>query len=121
MVRSKLEYCCPLWDPTSIEDIRTLETIQRSFTSKITSVKHLDYWERIKSLKLQSLQRRRERYSIIHMWKVLHHISPNDLGIQFTTSSRLGVKAKIPSPPKSSTSAMKTLFDRSFAVRGYGT
>ena len=118
MVRSKLEYCCPLWDPTSIEDIRTLETVQRSFTSRITSVKHLDYWERIKCLNLQSLQRRRERYSIIHMWKVLHHISPNDLGIQFSTSSRLGVKAKIPSPPTSSTRATKTMYDRSFAVRG---
>ena len=118
MVRSRLEYCCPLWDPSSIEDIRTLETVQRSFTSKITTVKHLDYWARIKRLNLQSLQRRRERYSIMHMWKLLNHISPNDLNIQFTTSDRLGIKAKLQDSPKSSSRAMKSMYDRSFAIRG---
>lgn len=50
MVRSRLEYCCPLWDPSYIEDIRTLEDVQQSFANKITSVNHLSYWDRIKCL-----------------------------------------------------------------------
>ena len=35
LVRSKLEFCCPLWHTNKTEDIVKLETIQRSFTSKI--------------------------------------------------------------------------------------
>ena len=35
MVRSRVEYCSPLWNPSKITDIQTLENIQRSFTSKI--------------------------------------------------------------------------------------
>ena len=29
IVQSKLEYCCPLWDPSSLSDIKRLEQIQR--------------------------------------------------------------------------------------------
>ena len=65
MVRSKLEYCCPLWDPSSLSDIKRLEQIQRLFTSKIYGCKNMTYWDRLKHLKLQLLQRRIERYIII--------------------------------------------------------
>jgi len=33
-------------------------------TSKISEVRHLSYWDRLKKLNLMSLQRRRERYII---------------------------------------------------------
>ena len=33
MVRSKLEYCCPLWRPTKVQDIKALENVQRNFTT----------------------------------------------------------------------------------------
>ena len=58
LVRSKLEYCCPVWNPSKIGDIRKLEDVQRSFTRKITGCKELTYHERLKKLKLLSLQRR---------------------------------------------------------------
>ena len=32
LVRSKLEYCCPVWSPTIIGDIQKLENVQRNFT-----------------------------------------------------------------------------------------
>ena len=48
---------------------------------------HLEYccpmWNTSKSSDLMSMQRRRERYIIIHMWKILHQRCPNDLGIHF--------------------------------------
>ena len=65
LVRSRLEYCSPLWNPTKVEDIMKLEKLQRTLTAKITEVRHLTYWERLKSLQLMSLQRRRERYPCI--------------------------------------------------------
>ena len=54
--------------------------IQKNYTSKISFNNHqhkLDYWDRLKELKLYSLERRRERYSIIYTWKVIHNIYPN--------------------------------------------
>ena len=50
LVRSHLEYCCPLWSPRKITDIQLIEGVQRSFTSRIWGVQHLNYWERLKRL-----------------------------------------------------------------------
>ena len=95
-----------------------MECDQRSFTAKITSVAHLDYWKRLKSLGLMSLQRRRERYDIIYMWKILNGLVPNDLNITFHFNPRHGIRAVVPSHTKSSSAATKTLVDASFLVRG---
>ena len=65
LIRSQLEYACPLWNPSSIADIETLEAVQRSYTKRIEGTKDLSYYSRLKKLDLMSLQRRRERYSII--------------------------------------------------------
>ena len=61
-----LEYCCQLWNKFKAKDIQDIEAIERTFTYKITEVQYLNYWERLHELKLYSLQRRRERYIIIH-------------------------------------------------------
>ena len=37
----------------------------------------LNYWERLHELKLYSLQRCRERYIIIYIWKITQHMVPN--------------------------------------------
>ena len=71
------EYCCQLWCPTVIGNIQELEGIQRSFTSRIKVLEHLNYWERLKALSLYSLQRRRERYLIIYVWKIVQGLAPN--------------------------------------------
>ena len=97
LVRSHLEYCSPLWNPSKICDIQELESVQRTFTSKIHGLQHLHYWERLKTLTLMSLQRCRERYVIMHMWKILHALTSNDLQVQFTVNPRLGNLAKVPS------------------------
>ena len=78
LIRSRLEYCCPLWNPSKVRDIITLESIQRAFTARINGCLHLHYWERLKKLKLMSLQRRRERYIIVLVWKILHQRVPNN-------------------------------------------
>ena len=94
LVRSNLEYCCPLWNPNKLADIQQLESVQRTFTSRIAGVQHLNYWERLKALNLMSLQRRRERYVILQMWKILHCVSPNDIDTQFSTPPRQGIRDK---------------------------
>ena len=70
-------YCCQLWNPWKAKDIQAIEAIQRTFTYKITEVQHLNYWERLHELNLYSLQRRREHYIIIYIWKIPQHMVPN--------------------------------------------
>ena len=48
-----------------------LEKIQRSFTKHIIGMNYMTYDERLMSLGLYSLQRRRERYFIIYIVKLL--------------------------------------------------
>ena len=117
MVRSKLEYCCPVWDPSKIQDIEAIEKIQQNFTKRLSNCQNLNYWERLKKLKLMSLQRRRERYIIIHTWKIVHGHAPNDIGMEFKSNSRRGLKAVVPSLyPKAQTS-MSTHYHNSFGVK----
>ena len=69
LIQSKLDYCSQLWSPADAKTINLLEDIQRHFTSRIFWMKDKDYWERLSELKLYSQERRRERYSIIFIWK----------------------------------------------------
>ena len=118
LIRSHLEYCCPLWSSSKNADIQQLEGVQRTFTSRIAGYRHLNYWQRLKALNLMSLQRRRERYMIIHMWKILHGQCPNDINIQFSQSSRHGKKAVIPQLAQSCSQRNQTLQETSFRVMG---
>ena len=119
VVRSHLEYCCPLWTNLSLENLRDLESVQRSFTNKIICPPYVEnYWDRLEYLQIMSLQRRRERYAILHIWKVLHEITSNDLGISFYESRRFGIMANVPPLNNNSNQKAKTLYDLSFAVIG---
>ena len=57
--------------------INLVEKIHRSFTRFISGMTNLSYPERLTVLKLYSLQRRRERYIIIYVWKILEGLVPN--------------------------------------------
>ena len=63
LVRSHLEYCCPLWNSCKTSETQEIEEVQRTFTARIWGFQHLNYWQRLKALDLMSLQRRRERTS----------------------------------------------------------
>ena len=116
LVRSRAEYCCPLWNPSKVEDIIKLESTQRTFTSRIREVKHLPYWERLKHLKLMSLQRRRERYILIHTYKIVNQLAPNDLNMKFYHNDRRGSCCIIPAVVKNSKAKYQSLYDHSFHV-----
>ena len=117
LVRSILEYCCPLWDPSKIEDIIKIESVQRLLTSKIANTSEQVYWTRLKSLGLMSLQRRRERYSIIHVFKIHNNLTPNEINLQFYSSDRRGIRIKIPPVPKYAKQCHVTQYYTSFTIR----
>ena len=118
LIRSKVEYCCPLWNPSKVKDIQTIENVQKDFTKRISGLKDHDYWERLKKLQLLSLQRRRERYSIIQVWKIRNGTAPNSVGMEFYESARLGVRAKIPKFNHKAQTSFSTAYDDSFGVKG---
>ena len=117
MVRPHVENCSPLWDPVNIGDIRDIENIQRQFTRRISSCRGLDYWSRLKTLKLRTLQRRRERYTIIHTWKIANNLAPNDIEMEFRRHPRLGLRAVTPSPYRGAQCSVSTDYYNSFGVR----
>ena len=69
-------------------------------------------------MQLMSLQRRRERYIILQMWKTLNSLCPNDVGITFKQSTRRGTTAVVPVLKRGSTQHYQALYDTSFAVLG---
>ena len=121
MVIPILDYCSQLWSPSKIGEIQQIEEIQKSFTRKIKSSNRADYWERLKKFDMYSLQRRRERYRIIYVWKILEGLVPNLSGrseLQRKSSLRFGTMCSIPSRITSATSRVQTLRDGSFAFNG---
>ena len=84
-----LEYCSVLWNPAKIGQIQRIEEIQRSFLRKING-SDKNYWNCLKKMSVYSLERRRERYQIIYVWKVLENTVPNINGIVGKENPRLG-------------------------------
>ena len=103
-------------------DIRLIEDVQKSFTRKIFLHGKEAYWDRLRSLNLYSLERRRERYRIIYMWKVLENLVPNlsndHSKVKTTTSLRNGRLCVVPSVCRTASSRIQSLREGSFSVNG---
>jgi hypothetical protein len=69
LVQPILDYCSLLFIQPG--HIKRIEAIQQSFTRKIKLDQKADYWGRLSSLRMYSQQRRRERYRILYIWKIL--------------------------------------------------
>jgi len=76
LVRPILEYSSVLWTPINKGDIQRLEEIQQSFLRKIKGISK-NYSQALKELNLYSLERRRERYILIQVWKLIEGLVPN--------------------------------------------
>ena len=90
-----IEYCCIIWNPSQLCNIRKIESIQRDFTSRIYGLDQMNYWERLLHLKIYSLERRRERYIILYVFKTIVGLVPNP-GITWHFSPRRGVLIDMP-------------------------
>ena len=61
LVRPHLEYAEAVWSPFTKKDIDTIEKVQKRATKLIPSLKNMDYPNRLKKLKMLTLQYRRLR------------------------------------------------------------
>ena len=120
LVRSTLEYCCPLWTPNEEELKQKIEKVQRNFTRKIeglTGVNRPDYWERLKILNIYSLERRRERYLILYTVKAITGLVPN-LGFVVKRNERTGPKIEVPMVTRGSGIVTAKMKERTIKIQG---
>ena len=80
-------------------------------------MERLNYWERLKRLKMLSHQRRMERYNILFTWKVMEGLVPN-CGIEEYTSDRRGRLCRIRAIKNKSKQRVKTIRENSFQISG---
>ena len=121
LVLSKLDYCSQLWSPIVKGDIQKLEMVQRSFIRKIDGMGHLDYWTQLKKLQLYSLERRRERYIVIYIWRILERQVPDfTAGKIYSTNigGRLGRRCSSSTVRSNAPSDIKNIRYASLSIRG---
>ena len=70
-VRPILEYCSPIWTPSTIKDTTAIESVQRRFTKKLPGLFNYSYDERLQKLGLERLEARRIRADLILCYKIL--------------------------------------------------
>ena len=123
LIQPDHDYCCQLWSPEKIWEIQDIEVTLRSFLRKIHGMSSVNYWEQLQKLQLYSLQRRRERYISIYVWKMLEGLAPNtsSSGSQHIGSSwhiRHGRLCHIPVVPSRTPGKIKAVRYSSITVRG---
>ena len=64
-----------------------------------------------------SLQRRRERYCIIHTWKILNDLAPNDISLNFNRHDRHGIKITLPPINHKTQASVRTDYENSFKIK----
>jgi hypothetical protein len=67
-----LEYCCNVWSPIGLGLIDKLEKVQRNFTKRLNGLKDFTCPDRLKFLKLDSLEVRRLRADQTLYYKIFN-------------------------------------------------
>ena len=88
-----------------ISRFQNLDSIQRTFTSKIAGLKDLHYWERLEKLSLLYLQ-------------IRHGLTSNELQIIFVNNNHRGTISKVPLLQRGCKMRHRSLLENSFAIMG---
>ena len=73
-VRPILEYCSSVWSPYRLYDIRKIESVQRSFTKRLSGLEDLSYMhaDRLTNLKSDTLELRRLKSDLTMYYFIIH-------------------------------------------------
>ena len=71
-VRPQLEYALSVWSLHLKMDIAKLERVQRMYTKRIPSLRHLSYVERMAYVETRSLELRRLYFDLLYLYKIVH-------------------------------------------------
>ena len=77
-VRPIVESAGPAWCPFEKQYIDQIEKIQRRATRMVPGIGHMDYDERLNLCHLTTLEQRRQRGDMIHVYKMLNVYTPTN-------------------------------------------
>ena len=78
-VRPLLEYASCVWSPHFVGQVIKIEAVQRRFTNHILCCSGLQYYERLTKTGVDSLERRRLRFDLIYVYKILFGMIETDV------------------------------------------
>ena len=87
LIRSQMEFAVQVWSPQLKKDIVKLEKVQRRATKMVHKLADKPYEERLKSLKLTTLEVRRLRGDLIEVYKIMNNLEDIDRSRFFTLRS----------------------------------
>jgi len=77
-VRPIIESSVPAWNPSKVEDVNTLEKVQRRALRMITDQGDVGYETKLQSVGMTTLRARRERGDLVEAYKILNGLSGLD-------------------------------------------
>ena len=77
LVQPHIDYCSQLWIPLEGQHLEKIEKLLKDYIRKIPGMAGLNYWLRLSKIKMDSEQRRLERYQVIYTWKIMEGLTPN--------------------------------------------
>ena len=93
-IRPNLEYNVCTWMPSLIGDIRKLESVQGKFTRllcKKLNIRYNNYFHRLETLNLETLEIRRVKQDLILIYKILNNLIDLDFDKFFTFNPALNL------------------------------
>lgn len=85
-VRPILEYASTVWSPHLVQDIESIESVQRRFTKRLPGQWNVPYTERLKAVGLERLDVRRLQQDLIMTYKILFGLTCLDRSQFFNLS-----------------------------------
>jgi hypothetical protein len=73
-VRPLLEYCSPIWSPSSITAINQIEAVQRRFSKRLSDLGQSSYFTRLAVLGWCTLETRRIHADLVLCYKIVHNL-----------------------------------------------
>ena len=91
-VRPHMEYCVQAWSPYLRKDINCVEKVQRLATKMIPGLNHVNYEDRLRTLDLFSMERRRLRGDLIETFKITKGFTNVPKDSLFNPAPRVGTR-----------------------------
>ena len=94
-VRPLLEFSSQVWSPHYKYLIDKIESVQRYFTKRLFGFSKLSYYERLISLDLDTLERRRLIYDLVLCYKMIHGRCDISLPVDYACRNTRGNYLKL--------------------------
>ena len=116
-IQSIIDYGSQVWAPIDPVQIAKLEGLLKSYSQGVYGLDKLNYWSRLKGMRLSSIQRRMERYRILYIWKVVNGLVPN-FGLKWESNERRGLMIQLRNYKSNTPAVAINMIEQSLAVNG---